>query len=179
MEGTSATTQSVSERFYWTTGWIYDFSKIATILLLIGLGMHYFFFTAMVVRGKSMVPNYQDGEVLTVNKIAYVVDSPKRGDVVAMYFPGETEKRFIKRVVGLPGERVSIRSGRIYLNDQLFKESYLNSSLLTQPDLDRKLVAGEYFVMGDNRGNSSDSRAWGPVPESFIIGKAVGRIGRL
>lgn len=174
-----AKNQPLAERLYWVSGWIYDFSKVATVVLLIGLGIHYFFFTALIVRGKSMLPNYTDGQVLVVNKISYVVDSPKRGDVVGMYFPGEVEKRFIKRVVGVPGEKVTIKQGRIFINDQQFEEGYLAPDLLTLPDLDRTLVEGEYFLMGDNRGNSSDSRAWGPVPESFIIGKVVAGLGSI
>jgi signal peptidase I len=170
---------SFSERLYWISGWAYDFSKFATLLLLIGLFCHYFVFTILVVRGQSMFPTYDDGQVLTVNKIAYVIGSPQHGDVVAMYFPGETEKRFIKRVIAVPGETVTIFQGHVYINNQPLEESYLDSELVTIPDLKRTLVAGEYFVMGDNRGNSSDSRAWGPVPESFIIGKAVSRIGSL
>ncbi len=172
-------TQPLAERLYWRLGWIYDFSKIATIILLIGLGVHYFFFTALIVRGKSMLPNYQDGQVLVVNKISYVVDSPQRGDVVGMYFPGEVEKRFIKRVIAIPGEKITISQGKVRINGQPFEESYLSPELLTLPDLDRTLVEGEYFLMGDNRGNSSDSRAWGPVPESFIIGKVVVELVRI
>lgn len=168
-----------SERLYWITGWIYDFSKVATIFLLAGLVVHYFFYTALIVRGKSMVPTYTDGQVLTVNKIAFVTGSPERGDVVAMFFPGETEKRFIKRIIALPGETIAIKQGKVYINGTLLKETYLKKNVITVPELERTLVAGQYFVMGDNRGNSSDSRAWGPVPESFIIGKAVAKVGTL
>lgn len=179
-EGT-VTTQKLpfSERLYWITGWAYDFSKVATVLLLVGLAFHYFLFTVLIVRGQSMMPTYRDGEVLTVNKIAYLVGSPERGDVVGMYFPGETQKRFIKRVVGLPGETVTVFQGHVFINNLPLDEGYLASTVVTLPDLKRTLVRGEYFVMGDNRGNSSDSRAWGPVPESFIVGKVVSRIGKL
>lgn len=170
---------SLAERFYWVSGWVYDFSKIATILLLVGLATHYFFFTALIVRGKSMLPTYEDGQVLAVNKITYLTSTPHRGDVVAMFFPGETEKRFIKRVVALPGETVVIKGGRLYINNLLQLEPYVRKGVITVPDLERTLVAGEYFVMGDNRNNSSDSRAWGPVPESFIVGKVVGHLGKL
>ncbi|QQG49640.1 MAG: signal peptidase I [Candidatus Berkelbacteria bacterium] len=168
-----------SERLYWVTGWVYDFSKVATIFLLVGLVVHYFFYTALIVRGKSMVPTFADGQILTVNKIAYVTGAPERGDVVAMFFPGETEKRFIKRIVALPGETISIKQGKTYINGVLLKEPYLKKSVITVPEMERTLVGGEYFVMGDNRGNSSDSRAWGPVPESFVIGKVMAKVGSL
>ncbi len=176
---TTAIRQPISERLYWISGWAYDFSKVATLLLLVGLFCHYYLFTVLIVRGESMYPTYKDGEVLSVNKVAYVVGSPGRGDVVAMFFPGETQKRFIKRVIGLPGETVTVFQGHVYINNQPLGESYLAEEVLTVPDQKRVLVAGEYFVMGDNRGNSSDSRSWGPVPESFIIGRTVGRLGSL
>lgn len=126
-----------------------------------------------------MEPNYVDGDVVGVNKIAYIVSTPKRGDVIAMFFPGETQKRFIKRVIGLPGETIRIADGLVYVNGTLLVEGYLSPELLTIPNLERKLVEGEYFVLGDNRVASSDSRAWGAVPESFIIGKALVNIAKL
>jgi signal peptidase I len=161
----------LSERLFWTTGWIYDFSKLATLILIVGLALHYFFVSVLVVRGHSMLPTYQTGQVLLVNKLSYLAGAPERGDVVAMFFPGEIEKRFVKRVVGLPGETVLIRDGYVFINGEQLAEPYL--AVVTVPELERTLSAGEYFVMGDNRQSSSDSRAWGPVPESFIVGKAV------
>jgi len=165
-----------AEKLYWYTGWLYDFTKIATIILVLGLLVNYFFYSVLVVRGKSMDPTFKDGQVMLVNKIAYITSSPQRGDVVGMYFPGETQKRFIKRIIGLPGETIEIKEGKVYVNGQLLNEPYLDPSVFTLPDLTRKLQSGEYFVIGDNRSNSSDSRAWGPVPQSFITGKAVHRL---
>lgn len=167
------------EKVFWITGWIYDFSKVATVLLILGLITHYFFLTVLVVRGKSMLPNFTDGEVLMVNKIVYRFQKPLRGDVVAMYFPGETEKRFIKRVVGLPGETVSIKNGKVFVNDVRLQESYLDQDVYTSADLTRALQADEYFVLGDNRLASSDSRAWGSVPKSFLIGKVSAEVFHL
>jgi len=126
-----------------------------------------------------MFPTYHDGAVLSVNKVAYVTGAPERGDVVAMFFPGETQKRFIKRIVALPGETITVFQGQVFINNQPLDEDYLVPGVVTIPDQKRTLVTGEYFVMGDNRANSSDSRAWGPVPESFIIGKAVSRLFEL
>lgn len=140
-------------------------------MLLIGLITHYFFYSVMIVRGKSMEPNFVDGQVLVINKIAYHLGSPARGDVIAMYFPGETEKRFIKRIIALPGETVAVKDGKTYLNGQPLDEAYLPKDLETMPDLNRTLQRGEYFVMGDNRPFSSDSRAWGAVPSSFVVGR--------
>ena len=166
----SAKTSRV-EKLFWVTGWIYDFSKVATVILIIGLLIHYFFFTILIVRGQSMMPNFVDGEVMTINKIGYRLASPQRGDVVAMNWPGETEKRFIKRIVGLPGETITITAGSVAINGRVLTESYLDPSIQTSSDTERTLQSDEYFVLGDNRSVSSDSRAWGPVPRSFIIGK--------
>lgn len=163
-----------AERLFWFTGWIYDFSKIATLLLLVGLVTHYFFVTFLVVKGASMEPNYHDGKVMMVNKIGYRLSRPQQGDVVAMYFPGETQKRFIKRVIALPGETVAIKDGHITVNDTQIDEAYLDPSVVSSPDMERTLQQEEYFVMGDNRSVSSDSRAWGPVPRSFIVGRVAG-----
>lgn len=126
-----------------------------------------------------MQPNYTDGQVVAVNKIIYHLESPKRGDVVAMYFPGETQKHFIKRVVGLPGETVEVNKGKVYINGSELIEPYLDSAVETLPDSKRTLVSSEFMVIGDNRMNSSDSRAWGPVPKSYIMGKAMGKVAKL
>lgn len=126
-----------------------------------------------------MVPNYTDGQVYVINKLAYKVNLPKRGDAIAMYFPGEVQERFIKRIIGLPGEKVSIKSGVVLVNSLAINESYLPANLQTTPDMERPLQTNEYFVLGDNRSVSSDSRAWGPVPSSFIIGRVDGYIFKL
>lgn len=167
---------TVAERLFWITGWIYDFSKIAITLLLIGLIVHYFFLSVLVVRGRSMEPNFVDGDILVINKIAYLTGNPQRGDVIAMFFPGETEKRFIKRIIGLPGETVKVSDGKVYINGAPLAESYLSSEVVTIPGSERQLEQGEYFAFGDNRAVSSDSRSWGPVPKSFIIGKIAARL---
>lgn len=163
--------EGLSEKLFWFSGWLYDFSKYAAVLLVGGLITHYFFFSVLIVRGESMVPNYIDGDMLLVNKISYQVSNPERGDVVAMFFPGEASKRFIKRVVGLPGERIKIHNNKLYINNKQLIENYLAKGTITVPNMERTLTGDEYFVVGDNRGASSDSRAWGPVPESYIIGK--------
>jgi len=161
------------EQLFWVSGWAYDFSKVATLLLLIGLNVHFFLFTVLIVKGNSMLPNYHDKEVLFVNKVAYHWNNPRRGDVIAMYYPGETQKRFIKRIIALPGEEIEISNGLVRINGQLLTENYLPNGTLTLPHTKRQLQTGEYFVMGDNRSGSSDSRAWGPVPKEFIIGRVI------
>lgn len=178
MEGTSWTARPTTktkpgrlERLYWLAGWTYDFSKVATVILVLAIIVNYFFFSLMVVRGTSMRPNYVDGNVQIVNRLAYDLHSPQRGDVIALYFPGETQQRFIKRIIGLPGETVTITDGQVFIDNRLLSEPYLPKGLVTFPDMERRLSSDEYFVMGDNRPVSSDSRAWGTLPRSFIIGK--------
>ncbi len=127
------------------------------------------------VDGESMLPNLQNGEYILVNKFDYLVGAPARGDIVVFRAvpAGEPDKDFIKRVVGLPGETVAVRSNVVYINGRALHESYhhLPSNYTFGP---RKVPAGDYFVLGDHRGNSDDSHMWTStwLPRSDIIGKA-------
>lgn len=168
--------QVTLEKLYWLAGWTYDFSRYATVLLVIILTVNYFFCSVMVVRGESMLPTFRDGDVELVNRAVYDLSSPGRGDVIALKFPGEPHRQFIKRIVGLPGEQVTISGGRVSVNGRVLSENYLPDAVKTEPDTSRTLAANEYFVMGDNRFVSSDSRAWGSVPRSFIIGRVGTRL---
>lgn len=137
----------------------------------------------VVVEGTSMQPQLNDGERLLVNKLVYYKWQSvswghlERGDIVVFWYPKEPDKSYVKRIIGLPGETVEVRSGKVYINNVELKEDYLdvehNQSL---PSWSPKRVdAHYYFVMGDNRDNSSDSRYWGLVPEKYIYGKAFFR----
>ena len=128
------------------------------------------------VEGTSMLPRLHDGERIFVNKMVYY-HLPKldRGDIIVFWFPDDPDKSYIKRIIGLPGELVEIRGGRITINGQHLEEPYLDPQLNagrmnSQPTLVKQHY---YFVMGDNRDNSSDSRIWGQVPEKYIYGKAL------
>ncbi|MBM3129671.1 MAG: signal peptidase I [Chloroflexi bacterium] len=123
------------------------------------------------IEGFSMEPNFHDGQYLFVNKLVYMLHPPERGDVVVFLPPNNNSRDFIKRVIGLPGERIEIRSGAVFINGELLKEdyplnvgSYSTGSIVVPPD--------EYFVLGDNRNYSSDSHSWGTVSGKKIIGKA-------
>ncbi len=128
------------------------------------------------VEGTSMLPRLHDGERIFVNKLVYY-HWPKldRGDIVVFWFPDDPDKSYIKRVIGLPGEIVEVRGGRIQINGQELNEPYLDPQLnVGRMTLPPALVKPHYyFVMGDNRDNSSDSRIWGQVPEKYIYGKAL------
>jgi len=129
------------------------------------------------VDGNSMQPNYPDAEYLLTDKISYRFNNPQRGDVVVLKSPIE-DKEYIKRVIGLPGETISLKEGRVYINDQKLEEKYLASDLLTGGNQalpengSYKVPEGEYFVMGDNRPNSLDSRVFGSIAKNKILGRA-------
>jgi signal peptidase I len=130
------------------------------------------------VEGTSMLPRLHDGERIFVNKLIYYgLPELERGDIVVFWYPDDPTKSYIKRVIGLPNETVQLRGGRILINGKELQEPYLDPALNAAPD-DRPPVFVKphyYFVMGDNRDNSSDSRLWGLVPEKYIYGKALFR----
>ena len=130
------------------------------------------------VEGTSMLPRLHDGERIFVNKLIYYgLPELERGDIVVFWYPNDPSKSYIKRVIGLPGEAVEVRGGRILVNGQELVEPYLDPHLnAMRADQAPVYVKDHYFfVMGDNRDNSSDSRVWGLVPEKYIYGKALFR----
>ena len=132
---------------------------------------------AFKVQGTSMSPELKDGERILVNKFLYYFGDIDRGDVVVFWYPEDPELSFIKRVVALPGETVEIRSGAVFVNGTLMEEPYVagaNADLRSFPPHDVR--PGHYFVLGDNRKGSNDSRSWGLVPERYVYGKAFLRI---
>lgn len=130
------------------------------------------------IKGDSMQPNFPDGEFLLADKVTYRLREPKRGDVVVFQAPVSPDEEYIKRIIAIPGERVAIREGKIYINDTLLTEPYLSKTLITNPGNFAKegqeilVPENYYFVLGDNRAASSDSRTWGFVPFKSINGRA-------
>jgi len=130
------------------------------------------------IKGASMEPNFPDGEFLLTDKVTYRTREPKRGDVIVFKPPVSPEDEFIKRIIGLPGEKVSVKGSKVYINGKLLNESYLDPELLTSSNSflregeEYTVPAGQYIVFGDNRPHSSDSRLWGPVDKSKITGRA-------
>ncbi len=126
------------------------------------------------VDGSSMEPNFHNGEFVIVNKLAYKLGKPQRGDVVVFHYPRDTRQEFIKRIIGLPGDEVSIVNGKVYVNGQALSEPYIAGAVTNSSNGVRWTVpAQSLFVLGDNRGSSSDSRSWGAVPMKDVIGKAL------
>jgi signal peptidase I len=123
------------------------------------------------VEGISMEPSLHEGQFVVVNRLAYRWSQPERGDIIVFHFPLNPERRFIKRVIGLPGEEVTVRAGQVYIDGELIDEPYLTATPRYSGDW--TLGPDEIFVLGDNRNNSSDSQNWGALPMGEIIGKAI------
>lgn len=125
------------------------------------------------VDGHSMVPTLQDQQYILVNRSAYLFHPPERGDVIVFEYPIDPTQDYIKRIVGIPGDHVQVdQQGVVTINGVQLREPYVNAITNPYEPTDLTLKADQYFVLGDNRGDSSDSRAWGPVPRQNIIGKA-------
>jgi signal peptidase I len=131
------------------------------------------------IKGNSMQPNFPNGEYLLTDKVTYRFHEPERGDVVVFKAPSQNGEEFIKRIIGLPGERVSIKNGKVYIDGKLLDESeYLSPSVYTsggfflKENQESTVPSGQYFVMGDNREYSSDSRNFGPIGKEKITGRA-------
>lgn len=148
---------------------------IQTIGLALLLFLIINFLSARIrVDGRSMEPTFHDGDYVIVNRLAYRFGELQRGDVVVFPFPLNGEEDFIKRIIALPGDRIAIRNGALFLNGAVIEEDYLE--VPPRGDMEEMIVpAAHVFVMGDNRNDSSDSRIWGPLISSEIIGKAVFR----
>jgi signal peptidase I len=146
--------------------------------LIVALGMAMviiiFFYQPVKVEGTSMAPLISDQERIFINKFVYRFEPIERGDVVVFWYPLDRTKSFIKRVVGLPGDEVEIRRGRVFINGNALEEPYVPPRYADVSGYGPlHIPAGEYFVMGDHRISSNDSRIFGPVPASYIYGKAV------
>ncbi len=161
---------------------IWEILKIVIIALVIVVPIRYFVFQPFVVRGDSMEPNFYSGDYLIVDEISYRINSPKRGDVIVFKYPKNPSQRFIKRIIGLPSEIVEIDNGKVIVYGSEGQSQNLDESeylILNQEIIGNsttELGSGEYFVLGDNRFYSSDSRRWGILPENNIIGKVFLRV---
>lgn len=158
---------------------LWELVRIIVIAFVLMIGFRVFVAEPFVVSGSSMVPNFHNKEYLVVDKLSYRFGEPNRGDVIIFKYPKDTSQYFIKRIIGLPGERVQIDAGKV----KVFNDQHPNGVVITEPYLPTNdntfgtsqivtLGSSEYYVMGDNRLASSDSRVWGVLPENLIVGKA-------
>lgn len=159
--------------FFW------ELAKVFLISMAIIIPIRYFIVQPFFVRGASMEPSFQDGEYLVIDQISYRLRSPRRGEVIVFRFPLRPSQFFIKRIAGLPGETVAVQDGRVIIKNGahpdgviLDESPYLDPSLRTGGNTTITLSEREYFVLGDNRAASSDSRSWGALPEDDVIGRA-------
>ncbi|HEX3743300.1 MAG TPA: signal peptidase I [Bryobacteraceae bacterium] len=164
--------------------WVRDlaFSVLIAVVSIV------FIYQPVKVEGTSMMPGLSDQERIFINKFTYRfgLGNIERGDTVVFEFPGDTSKSYIKRIIGLPGDTIRIDRGQVYVNGQPLQEDYVETDYRDEVSRPEKVVPlDEYYVLGDHRNQSSDSRMWGFVPRRYIYGKAVfcyypwAKIGRL
>lgn len=160
------------------SGW--DLLKFAVLALIIVIPIRLWIAQPFVVSGESMYPTFDNGQYLIIDEISYILGSAHRGDVVVFRYPNDTKRFFIKRVIGLPNEKIVVNDGTVTIfnkeHPEGFKmvEPYVNEKFFTGSTYETK--DGEYFVLGDNRNRSSDSRFWGILPKKLMIGKAFMRL---
>ncbi len=156
---------------------VWETVKVVVISLAIILPIRYYLVQPFFVKGASMEPNFEDGDYLLVDEISYRFSEPVRGDVIIFRYPEDKSQFFIKRIVGLPGETIEIKNNKVIIyNAQSpegfnLKENYLSPEQDTLGNMLLRLDDNEYFVLGDNRLQSSDSRRWGPINETLVTGK--------
>ena len=141
---------------------------LVSVLLFVGINA----VSARIrVDGYSMYPTFDNGEFVIVNKLAYRWSEPKRGDIIVFHNPRNPSVEYIKRIIGLPGEMVTVSGGQVYINGELLDEPYIAE----EPLYDNEWLVPEnaLYVLGDNRNNSSDSHSWGALPVEYIVGKAL------
>jgi len=162
---------------------VYEWVKVFFFALLIALPIRYFIAEPFIVNGASMDPTFSTNQFLIVDRLTYRFQEPQRGDVIVFKFPNNPSIYYIKRVIGLPGETVSLTNGKVSSQDTgasstaiVLDESYLDPARLSHDSFRITLDEGQYFVMGDNRLESSDSRTWGPLSTDLIIGRPIIRL---
>lgn len=155
-------------------GVVFDMAKWLIIVAIILVVINTFWFSIFIVDGVSMEPTILNGQLVLLNKVFYRGDrTPERGETVVVEYPGDPKhKRYVKRVIGLPGEKVVVTNGNVYINGKKLNEPYLAFGTYTDQDGQWELKPGQYFLMGDNRLLSNDCRYFGPVEDRFFIGHA-------
>lgn len=179
---------------FWSSIW--EWIKVIAIALMISLPIRFFIAEPFVVNGASMDPTFSTGQFLIVDRLSYNFQKPARGEVIVFRYPNQPSTYYIKRIIGLPNETISIKDGKIFIDNQsvsvtkdettLINDQLASTTALDEPyvqnvhrsydNLVVKLGPSEYFVMGDNRSESSDSRSWGPLEDNYIIGRPFIRL---
>lgn len=159
---------------------LWELVRFALIAIAIVIPIRIFIAQPFIVSGSSMIPTFENGQYLIIDEISYRFNDPERDDVVVFRYPNDTKKFFIKRIIGLPNETVDIKGNAVIITNEkypsglILDQSFIENTANNNTHL--KLKDGEYFVMGDNRSASSDSRYWGAVSKKLIMGKVFLRL---
>ena len=170
--------KKVKKESGWQTFW--ELARFAIIAMAIVIPIRIFIAQPFIVSGSSMVPTFENRQYLIVDEISYRLSEPERDDVVIFKYPKDTKKFFIKRIIGLPNEIVNIKGNEVIITNKenpsgfTLDQPYVKN--IANNNVHFELKDNEYFVMGDNRTASSDSRYWGAVPEKLLVGKAFLRL---
>ena len=169
--------------FFLRNLWLFflDFLETIVVSLAIFAVVYIFLFQPHQVDGQSMMPNFKNAEYILTDKLSYRIHAPKRGDVIVFHSPQDERVDFIKRIMGVPGDTLKVEGGYVYLNGTKLDENYINepgtvtAGHFLHENTEIEVPPGQYFVMGDNRNHSSDSREWGLVTSQEIVGRAFFR----
>jgi signal peptidase I len=161
--------------------YVFELVKVVVISLAIIIPIRYYLIQPFYVKGASMEPNFHDNEYLIIDEISYRFHEPARGDIVVFRYPRNPAEFFIKRIIGLPGEKIQVKDGSVYIfnadhNEGVkLEEKYLPADLSTYALNEEITTLGinEFYVLGDNRNSSKDSRSFGPVDRKFITGRVL------
>ena len=157
-------------------GSVVHWARDLVISVVLAIFVILFIYQPVKVEGTSMMPTLDDQERIFINKFIYRFHfgNIDRGDTVVFWFPGDPTKSYIKRVIGMPGDRVAVDQGKVIVNGEALVENYVPPEFRDQSSMPERVVPpDQYFVLGDHRSSSNDSRSWGMVPRRFIYGKAV------
>lgn len=164
------------------SNWFVEMTKLILFALIVVVPIRFFIAQPYIVNGSSMEPAFESGHYIIIDQLSYRFGEPERGDVVVFRYPRDPSTFFIKRVIGLPGETVEIRDHSVIIRNSShpggfpLNEPYIADANMQKDFLTAELEDDEYFVLGDNRRASSDSRVWGTLPDSFIVGEAFLRL---
>lgn len=174
-EQTSRFSSGIAREFW-------EIVKVLLISLAIVLPIRYFIAQPFIVRGASMEPNFEDREYLVIDELSYYFRKPQRGEAIVFRYPRDPRQFFIKRIIGLPGETLEVRNGKVRVSNAEYPEGFTLEELYldppskpTRPEFEITLTDDEYYVLGDNREFSSDSRVWGALKQDLIVGRAMFR----
>jgi signal peptidase I len=168
------------KKSFWKNIW--EWAKVIVVAILISLPIRYFIVEPFIVNGASMDPTFSTGQFLLVDRLSYRFENPERGDVIVFKYPNNPSVYYIKRIIGLPGETIDIETGKVNIKNasgtilETLSEPYVSTSHISSDSKTTTLSKTQYFVMGDNRIQSSDSRIWGPLKADLIVGRPMVRL---